>query len=390
MSFLTAERCRASGPAESVYTRAMGSSGHSRRDFLRGRAALSAAAEAIDNVLDAHLGEPSQADESGDASAEASKRVLTLKRRAMACDFELRLCASPERNDTAAGLAALDVVERVEDQLTVYRDESELVELNRWAADEAFRVDPRLFTMLQLCDRIHAQTAGAFDPTSGPLSRVWGFSRREGRMPDEVERAEALSRVGWEGVALNLKEETVRFDREGLELNANSIGKGWALDRAAESLATDGVADSLMHGGRSTLLGRGNNHQLADGGWRAGLRDPLRPDRRLAEFTLRDEALSTSGSGTQFFEHEGRRYGHLIDPRTGWPAEGLFSASVLAPTAAEADAYSTAAYILGIGGTAELCQRTGLRALLLAPGDGEGVVVHAFNLDDDYWQAQPV
>lgn len=359
----------------------MGSSGHSRRDFLRGRAALSTAAEAIDSVLDSHLGPktPPPAD-------APERRVLTLRRRAMACDFELRLVAGPDQNHTAAGMVALDVIEQVEDQLTVYRDESDLLEVNYQAAEAPVALSGRLLEMLQLCGRIHAETSGAFDPTSGPLSRVWGFHRREGRVPSEEERAEAFARVGWSGVVLDADEGTVRFEHDGLELNANSIGKGWALDRAAESLTADGVADSLMHGGSSTLLARGDNHQLADGGWRAGLRDPLRPEHRLAQFTLRDEALSTSGSGTQFFEHEGRRYGHLIDPRTGWPAAGLFSASVLASTAAEADAYSTAAYILGVEGTAELCQRTGLRALLLAPDESDGVAVHAFNLDEADWR----
>lgn len=360
----------------------MSSSGHSRRDFLRGRAALSAAAGAIETVLDAHLGDPAKP---SDPQADG-RRILTLKRRAMACDFELRLCATADRNETAAGLAALNVVERVEDQLTVYRDESEIVDLNRLATEEAVVIDPQLFSLLQLCDRLHHETRGAFDPTSGPLSRVWGFSRREGRVPEESKRVAALARVGWSGVRLDPDRQSVGFDHGGLELNANSIGKGWALDRAAESLGAEGVSDSLMHGGRSTLLARGDNHQLADGGWRAGLRDPLRPDRRLAEFTLRNEALSTSGSGTQFFEYEGHRYGHLIDPKTGWPAEGLYSASVLAPTAAEADAYSTAAYILGVEGTAELCRRTGLRALLVAPGDPQGVAIHAFNLDDAAWR----
>lgn len=359
---------------------------HSRRDFLRGRAAITEASNAIESTLDAHLA----GTESPEAQRQAA-RVMTLRRRAMACDFELRLVETAEQNETAAGMAALDCVERVEDELTVYRDESELVELNRHAARGPFEVSPELFDLLQQCDRLHAETDGAFDPTSGPLSHVWGFYRREGRMPSAAERAEALARVGWTHVVLEPERKTARFTGEGMELNANSIGKGYALDRAAEVLRSEGVNDSLMHGGRSTLLARGNNRTLPDGGWKAGLRDPLDPDRRLAEFTLRDEALSTSGSGTQFFEHEGRQYGHLIDPRTGWPAEGLYSATIIAPTAAEADALSTAAYILGIEGTAGLCaKRADISALLLAPqpsgGEAAQVAVHTFNLDDSRWR----
>lgn len=347
---------------------------------------MAAAAEVVEAVIDTRLG--------GQPSPDAVRRglrVLTLTRRAMACEFELRICVTPDRNETAAGMLALDCIERIEDQLTIYRDQSELIDLNHSAIAEPTPVEPRLFGLLELCGKLHAETNGAFDPTSGPLSSVWGFHRRDGRLPEEDQRLTALDAVGWHHVQLDPTAMTVCFDHLDIEINVNSIGKGYALDRAAEVLAGAGVEDSLMHGGRSTLLARGSNQLIEGGGWRAGIRDPLRPDRRLAEFTLRDEALSTSGSGTQFFEHEGRRYGHLIDPRTGWPAEGLYSASVIAPTAAEADALSTAAYILGIEGTADLCRRRpDLKALLLAPASAddraeEEVAVHAFNLAAEEW-----
>lgn len=328
----------------------------------------------------------------GANSPEAKRRGLrnlTLSRRAMACDFELTLNASADENAVAEGMAALDLVERLEDQLTVYREHSELIEINRQAASGPVEVEARLFGLLELCRKIHADSEGAFDPTSGPLSRIWGFYRREGRMPSLAEIDDALERVGWRHVELDAANRTIQFTREGVELNVNSSGKGYALDRVGEELALRGVADSLTHGGRSTLLARGNNRLQDGGGWLAGIRDPLRPERRLAEIVLRDEALSTSGSGTQFFEHEGRRYGHLIDPRTGWPTEGLFSATVIAPTAAEADALSTAAYVLGIEGTQPLCdRRPGMRALLLAPSceDQAEVVVHAFNFAESDWR----
>ncbi|TWT96043.1 Thiamine biosynthesis lipoprotein ApbE precursor [Botrimarina colliarenosi] len=363
---------------------------HSRRDFLRGRAALAAAADAVEAVLDAATETAGDAIDrrlGGTASPETIRRgprTVTLSRRAMACDFELMLA---DENAVAQGMAALDRVERLEDQLTVYRDDSELVDLNRRAASERVAVEPRLFSLLELCGRIHTDSEGAFDPTSGPLSRVWGFHRREGRMPSDDERRAALGRVGWRHVELDATEQTVRFTHDGVEINVNSIGKGYALDRVAEDLAEREVHDSLMHGGRSTLLARGDDHLREGGGWLAAIRNPLHPQQRLAEFVLRDEALSTSGSGTQFFEHEGRRYGHLIDPRTGWPAEGLYSATVIAPTAAEADALSTAAYLLGVEGTRRLCgRRPGLRALLLAPEEEGVVAVHAINLEDSAWR----
>lgn len=372
-------RLRAPAPAApgDVYSEAMANQKHSRRDFLRGRAALSAAAEIVNDTIDRQLGGTPTPEE-----ARRGRQVLNYARRAMACQFELRVATPAGEASAEAAMEALDCVDRLEDQLTVYRDQSELIDINQRAATEAVVVESRLFQLLKLCGSIHTQTSGAFDPTSGPLSRVWGFHQREGRTPSELQRDEALARVGWHQVQLSHEQRTIAFESPGVEINVNSIGKGYALDRAAEVLDEYGTADSLMHGGRSTLLARGDNPLLDDGGWQAGIRDPLRPEVRLAEFTLRDEALSTSGSGTQFFEHQGRRFGHLIDPRTGWPAEGLYSATVIAPTAAEADALSTAAYILGVEGTQQLCdQREDLKALLIAPQESSGgIEIFRFNL----------
>jgi thiamine biosynthesis lipoprotein len=370
---------------------------HSRRDFLRGRALLGAAAGRIEGVIEATLDRAL----GGTPSPELDRttaRVQVLTRRAMACLFELRLITSADRNDVHAGMAALDTVERVEDELSVYRDHSDLVTLNQQATHGPAAVSGELYRLLALCGELWRETGGAFDPTSGPLSKTWGFWRREGRFPEASEVAAALECVGWGSVALDPAECAVRFLRAGIELNANSIGKGYALDRAAAALREHGVPAWLAHGGSSTLLAHGDN-ALRDRddepaerrelpGWVAGLRDPQDAERRLAEVVLWNESLSTSGQGTQFFEHAGRRYGHVIDPRTGWPAEGLYSATAIAATGAEADALSTALYVLGIEGTAEFCERRpDVRALLLAPPEEPGgpTVVHAFNIDPGSW-----
>ena len=162
----------------------------------------------------------------------------------------------------------------------------------------------------------------------------------------------------------------LRFLQAGIEINLGSIGKGYALDRAGELLAECGVDDYLLHGGNSSVLARGAHAELgADGGWSVGVRDPLHPARRLGQLRVRDRALATSGSGTQFFVHHGKRYGHMLDPRTGQPAEGVLSATVLAPTAAEADALSTAFYVMGPEQTAAYCdQHPEIAALMFCPG----------------------
>src|SRR5262249_9785284 len=153
----------------------------------------------------------------------------------------------------------------------------------------------------------HAQTAGAYDITSGPLSGVWGFARRKGAIPAADSLAEALSRVGSQYLHIDQTAGTIAYLRPGVGINFGSIGKGVALDRCAEWLRGAGVGAFLLHGGNSSVLARGSNGSLPAGeGWWVGVRNPLRPQQHLGQLRLRNRALATSGSGTQFFVHEGR------------------------------------------------------------------------------------
>ncbi len=316
--------------------------------------------------------------------------LVSVRRRAMACEFEVQMAASRDDDSMEHVFAALDLVESLESQMTVYRDDGEVIRINREAANRPVRVESRLFAVFQFAERLHRETGGALDITSGPLSEAWGFSRREGRVPSDAAIAAARERVGMQHIGLDALKRTIKFRRPGISVNLNSIGKGYALDRMAELLATNLVDDYLLHGGKSSVLARGDQPGTAvAGGWTIGLRHPLRPAERLAEFVLRNQAMSTSGSGTQFFIRRGRQYGHILDPRTGRPAEGLYSATVIAPTAAEADALSTAFYVMGPEEVAGYCAaHPEISALLVAPAKREGEVrLFAYGLDDRQWQA---
>ena len=277
----------------------------------------------------------------------------------MACQFDVYLNAGQNPAGTEAALAALELVEALEDQMTVYREHSEISRLNRTAAERPVVVERRLFGLLQQAVELHGATEGAFDITSGPLSRVWGFYRRAGRVPSPAELEEARQRVGSRWLKLDSEAGTVQFLRPGMEINLGAIGKGYALDRCAELLLERGVGDFLIHGGQSSILARGARGGPAgpNRGWCVALRHPLKHDQRLAEVWLRNRALGTSGSGQQFFHYQGRRFGHILDPRTGLSVEGILSATVLAPTAALADALSTAAFVMGLDKSLEFCGR---------------------------------
>jgi thiamine biosynthesis lipoprotein len=385
----------------------------SRRDFLNGRAAALSLSNALCSGDDVSADPASAAEGPLDLASISHKRgvLMSLRRQAMACEFEVQLAAGREDGSTDQVLRALDLVEALEDQMTVYRADSEVLRINRRASERPVPVEPRLFGLLQLAERLHRDTEGAIDITSGPLSEIWGFSRRAGRVPSDAEIAAALDLVGMHHVVLDSAALSVFLRRPGVALNLNCIGKGYALDRMAESLDVKkgtgpicrigpqgashkldlspfSLGDYLLHGGRSSVLARGRCPGSERAGWTIGVRHPLRPDQRLAEFCLRDQALGTSGAATQFFHHRGRRYGHLLDPRTGWPAAGVHSATVIAQSAAEADALSTAFYVMGPQAVGRFCDaHPEVAAVLVCPADRSGdVELVSFGLADDQWQ----
>jgi thiamine biosynthesis lipoprotein len=309
-----------------------------RRDLFRPRELGRAAAEVLGLVeelrrLDAGPPPPQSA-------------VLRFGRRAMATTFEVLLPFGGARAHEAAE-AALDEIDRLEAQLSVFRDDSEVSRLNRQAAAGPVPLEPGLFNLLQQAARLSRETEGAFDITTGALTRVWGFFRRQGRVPQKAELAEALAKVGMSRLVLDPERQTARSLRPGLEINLGSIGKGYALDCAARQLVQEWQQSSaLLHGGHSSIYALGSEPGSRRG-WTVGIRHPWQPERRLAVVRLRDRALGTSAATFQHLEYNGRKLGHILDPRSGWPAEGLASVSVLAPTAAEADALATAFFILG-------------------------------------------
>jgi FAD:protein FMN transferase len=360
-----------------------------RRQFLQGRAVGDSLAAAIDRVLPAGSDKSASAEpaagEPATQSHDGERYLVQFARSAMACQFAVYLNAGQYEQGAEAALAALDLVEQLEGQLSVYRETSEVSQINRTAATREVALEPRLWQLLAMAVRIANETGGAFDITAGPLIKTWGFYKRSGAIPGEQELREALFSVGSQHIALDGANRTIRFGRPEMELNLGAIGKGYALDRAAELLVDAGVGDFLIHGGQSSVIARGSQGGGEQQGWIVGLCDPLRPERRLAEIRLRDRALATSGAAQQFFRHGGKRYGHILDPRSGWPAEGVFSSTVVAATAAEADALSTAFYTLGVEAAgAHVRERPGIGSLLLYPGkQGSSVEVASAGLEGD-------
>jgi len=293
--------------------------------------------------------------------------LLRLSRRAMGCRFEVILPAG-ERAAVEAAHEALDLVGDLERQMTIFRDDSELSRINRAAAARPVRVEPGLFDLLRAAAQLSAETGGAFDITAGPLSSLWRAARERGEPPAPDEVQGALARVGMGQVHLDAADCTVEFTRCGVQLDLSAIGKGYALDRVGELLASRRVGAALVHGGHSSV--RAIGRPPWDEAWVISVQHPLRPGEAIATIRLRDQAMATSAVDRAV--GDGRGFGHLTDPRTGWPARGLLGATVLVSDATRADALATAFCVMGSDGARAYCQEhPDTAALLVEEDEGE-------------------
>ncbi len=361
-----------------------------RRDFLAGRALLRLADSADSPEVE--------------RVAPTAGATIRLETRAMACPWSVVLNPGPPDQIMAAS-DALDLVYPIEQLLSIYRDDSPISLLKTLKPGEWRPLPPEVFHLLVQCQKFSTATGGAFDPTSGPLIRLWRECRQVGRIPEQSEIDLALGKTsevsedfgslagredGWRGqealrmapkfatppapltrpgmsrlIELNAADSTIRVLAPGVEIDLGAIGKGYAIDRLSEALTSQQQAHFLIHGGFSSLRAHGQHNGLP--GWPVGLRNPLFPDRNYATLLLNDRALATSGSNVQFFRHQGQRYGHILDPRTGWPVEGMLSVTVTAPTATEADALSTAFYVMGLEPAAAYCREHPQIGAILVP-----------------------
>ena len=370
----------------SVYTDRMKQRSN-RREFLKGRSLVQAARQAIDNF------EFNVPDLSIDvAETKQAAYLESYEKKAMACTWELMFNMQQYRASGLAAAKAMQLIDDLESQLTIYDEDSEVSELNLNAASEPFAVATNLFELLQRAKSIYESTGGAFDITAGQLSSVWGFDQRKGSVPDEKTLKKALDSIGMQHLKLDANSSSVSFAVPNLKVNLGGIGKGYAIDCVAAGIRDHGIKDFVLHGGQSSVIAAGSQKDIQSEsatGWPVGLSHPLQPDRRLAEFFLRDAALGTSGTARQGFFHKGKRYGHIIHPKTGWPTDHLLSTTVISSSAELSDALATAFFVMPIQEIEVFCrEHTDVRAVLVseAVGDKGKVQLDWFNLDESDWK----
>jgi thiamine biosynthesis lipoprotein len=270
---------------------------------------------------------------------------------AMGTTFSLVLYGTDRPGLEAAAAAAFDEVHRLDRLMSNYQPASEWSTVNRSAALRPVKVSTELFALLSACLMYSRQSDGAFDITVGPLMKIWGFYKGEGALPRKGAVTGALGRVGYRHVKLDPGPQTVRFDHPGVELDPGGIGKGYAVDRLVEVLKRNDVHIALVSGGGSSIYGLGAPPDERRG-WPIAIRMPGDPHATASEVFLKDMSLSTSGSYEKFFWAAGRTYSHIMDPRTGYPAAGTASVSVLAPRTIDSEAWAKPYFINGRACTA--------------------------------------
>jgi thiamine biosynthesis lipoprotein len=265
-----------------------------------------------------------------------------------------------------AARAAIAEVRRIEAKYSRYQSDSVVSRINAAAGSgRTVEVDEETADLLDFAARLHAFSDGLFDPTTGVLRRVWDF--RAARLPEPAQVQSVLACVGWHRV--EWRRPHIHLAVPGMELDFGGFGKEYATDRAATVLAAAGVASALVNlGGDLRIVGKRAREQ----GWLLGIADPRKDGAVFASITLHEGALATSGDYERYFEHAGRRYCHVLDPRSGWPAEGWRSVSVSAPACLAAGAVSTVAMLKGPDALAFLREQ----AVEFLAVDAAGAVFH--------------
>lgn len=255
----------------------------------------------------------------------------------------------PEEARRAAE-AAENAIFEVEKVCSRFDPESELFQLNATAEKTPFPCSEMLWEVLSRARKGREESGGLFDVSSAPLMTLWGFYRREKKLPSPEEKAEALRRTGLAKVRFDDAGRTVFFTVPGMALDLGGIAKGYAVDLAAERMSRFPIGGALINlGGNLRCLGE----LPGDKGFRIGVRGIASPDAIAGERRIRRGSAATSGDYERFVEIDGRRYGHIMDPLTGEPAPGGRAVTVFTPRAADADVFSTSVFL----GGAELAEK---------------------------------
>ena len=281
----------------------------------------------------------------------------------MGTEFKIQLYAPDEKTANQAARAAFDRVAALDRMLTDYDSTSELSRLSATSpAKQVVPVSPELWTVLEKGQRLAAESGGAFDVTVGPLTRLWRRARRQQQMPTKDRLAEALAATGYKHLTLDPKRRSAQLTRPGMRLDLGGIAKGFAADEALAVLKKNGLTRAIIAASGDMALG---DPPPGEKGWRIAVGAPDPKEKPARYLRLANCGVSTSGDAYQFVVLDGKRYSHIVDPRTGLGLTQRSSVTVVAPDAVTADALATAICVLGPKAGIDLAKKhDGVEALV--------------------------
>jgi thiamine biosynthesis lipoprotein len=304
--------------------------------------------------------------------------VVRVSRALMGASFEIAAWASSGRESATKTLLgeALNAVAKLEKRISSWDPESDTSALNRAAGQAPVAVGGDLRELIDLAASWSERTHGAFDVTVAPLLELWNRAASQDSLPEKTELMKELEKVGFEKIIA--KDGTLFLSLSGMRLDLGAIGKGFAADRAAETLLAAGVANFIVEAG-GDLIVRGSRGGAP---WQVGIRDP-RGAGVLAVSSISDRAIATSGDYEQLISIGGRHYSHILDPQSGTPASGLASVTVLSARAADSDALATALFVMGSEAGLEFVEQLAEVEALFITEEGSPVSSSGLRLDSE-------
>jgi FAD:protein FMN transferase len=250
-----------------------------------------------------------------------------------------------EKDKELAQLAiqkAFNEIKRIENLMSTHIPSSEITKINQSAGIQFQPVSPEVFEVVSRALYWAEKTHGAMDISMGPVQSLWDFDGNHPSLPDKDELKQALPKIDFRKI--QLADQTVFLAEKGMRIHLGAIAKGYAVDRAIEILKDATIHSALINAG-GDLKALGKRHDQT--AWNIGLQNPRKPESILATFAIAEMAVATSGDYQKYFNHEGKRYHHILNPKTGYPVIGVMSATVITKTVMDADALSTALFVLG-------------------------------------------